>query len=74
MEGERADAMFALTGRFGTLLGEDGRVPPTVRTELRGKLDELRTWRNALGRGALFDFSREDPGFPWFRLGSDCEP
>ena len=37
VEGYRADAMFALTERFDELLREDGRVPHTVRTDLRGR-------------------------------------
>ena len=61
-EGYRAGAMFALTERFDELLREDGRVPHTVRTELRGRLDELRTWRNALCHGAWFGFSGAGAG------------
>ena len=57
VEGYRADAMFALVDRFDELLRKDGRVPHTVRSELRGRLDELRTWRNALCHGAWFGFS-----------------
>ena len=62
VEGSRADAMFALTDRFDELLREDGRVPHTVRTDLRGRLDELRTWRNALCHGAWFGFSGAGAG------------
>ena len=62
VEGYRADAMFALTERFDELLREDGRVPDTVRTDLRGRLDELRTWRNALCHGAWFGFSGAGAG------------
>ena len=62
VEGYRADAMFALTERFDELLREDGRVPHTVRTDLRGRLDELRTWRNALCHGAWFGFSGAGAG------------
>ena len=62
VEGYRADAMFALVDRFDELLRADGRVPHTVRTELRGRLDELRTWRNALCHGAWFGFSADGAG------------
>ena len=62
MERYRADAMFDLTDRFDGLLREDGRVPHTVRTELRGRLDEIRTWRNALCHGAWFGFSGAGAG------------
>ena len=62
MEGYRADAMFDLIDRLDELLREDGRVPHTVRTELRGRLDELRTWRNALCHGAWFGFSGAGAG------------
>ena len=62
VEGYRADAMFALTERFDELLREDGRVPHTVRTDLRGRLDEFRTWRNALCHGAWFGFSGAGAG------------
>ena len=62
VEGYRADAMSALTERFDELLREDGKVPHTVRTELRGRLEELRTWRNALCHGAWFGFSGAGAG------------
>ena len=62
VESYRADSMFDLSGRFDELLREDGRVPHTVRTELRARLDELRTWRNALCHGAWFGFSRDCAG------------
>ena len=62
MESYRADAMFDLIDRFDELLREDGRVPHTVRTELRGRLDEIRTWRNALCHGAWFRFSGAGAG------------
>ena len=63
VEGYRADAMFALVDRFDELLRKDGRVPHSVRTELRGRLNELRTWRNALCHGAWFGFSGDGGGF-----------
>ena len=62
MESYRADAMFDLIDRFDELLRVDGRVPHTVRTELRGRLDEIRTWRNALCHGAWFGFSGAGAG------------
>ena len=62
VESYRADSMFDLTDRFDELLREDGRVPHTVRRELRARLDELRTWRNALCHGAWFGFSRDGAG------------
>ena len=62
VEGYRADAMFALVKRFDELLWKDGRVPHTVRTDLRRRLDELRTWRNALCHGAWFGFSGDAAG------------
>ena len=37
---------------------EEPRIPRTVQTELRGRLDELRTWRIALCLGAWFGFPR----------------
>ena len=63
VEGYRADAMFALVNRFDELLRKDGRVPHTVRTELHGRLDGLRTWRNALCHGAWFGFSGDGAGY-----------
>ena len=62
VEGYRADAMFTLLKRFDELLRKDGRVPHTVRTDLRRRLDELRTWRNALCHGAWFGFSEDGAG------------
>ena len=62
VEGYRADAMFALVKRFDELLREDGRVPHAVRTDLRRRLDELRTWRNALCHGVWFGFSGDGAG------------
>ena len=62
VEGYRADAMFALVKRFDELLRKDGRFPHTVRTELRRRLDELRTWRNALCHGAWSGFSAAGAG------------
>ena len=62
VESYRADAMFDLIDRFDELLRQDGRVPHTVRTELRGRLDEIRTWRNALCHGAWFGFSGAGAG------------
>ena len=62
VEGYRADAMFTLAKRFDELLRKDGRVPHTVRTDLRRRLDELRTWRNALCHGAWFGFSEDGAG------------
>ena len=54
--------MHVLTGRFGKLLKQDGRVPHTVRSDLRRRLDELRPWRNALCHGAWFGFSGDGAG------------
>ena len=62
VEGYRADAMFALVKRLDELLRKDGRVPHAVRTDLRRRLDELRTWRNALCHGAWFGFSGDGAG------------
>ena len=62
VEAFRGDAMYVLTERFGKLLKEDGRVPHTVRTGLRARLDELRHWRNALCHGAWFGFSGDGAG------------
>ena len=63
VDGYRTDAMFALVKRYDELLRKDGRVPHTVRTELYGRLDELRTWRNALCHGAWFGFSGDGAGY-----------
>ena len=61
-EAFRADSLHALAGRFDKLLKKDGRVPHTVRSELREQLDELRHWRNALCHGAWFGFSGDGAG------------
>ena len=52
VEASRTDAMRVLTGRLVKLLKKDGRVPHTVRANLRERLDALRPWRNALCHGA----------------------
>ncbi len=74
VEGYPADSMFALTERFDELLREDGRVPHTIRTELRGRLDELRTWRNALCHGAWFGFSGAGAGVPQLVVSARAPP
>ena len=48
----RTDAVHVLTDRFGKLPKEDSRVPHTLRSDLRQRLDELRRWRSALRQGA----------------------
>lgn len=58
----RTDAMGVVTGRFVKFLKDDGRIPHTVRDELRTQLDELRRWRNALCHGAWHGFSRDGAG------------
>ena len=62
VEAFRADSLHVLAGRFDKLLKKDGRVPHTVRNELRKQLDELRHWRNALCHGAWFGFSGAGAG------------
>lgn len=62
VEAFRADSLHVLAGRFDKLLKKDGRVPHTVRNELRRQLDELRHWRNALCHGAWFGFSGDGAG------------
>ncbi len=62
VEAFRADNLHVLAGRFDKLLKKDGRVPHTVRSELRRQLDELRHWRNALCHGAWFGFSGDGAG------------
>ena len=48
----QTSTMHVLTDQFVKLLGESGRVPHTVRDELRERLVELTNWRNALCHGA----------------------
>ena len=54
--------MRVLTDRLIKLLKKDGRVPHTVRNDLRERLDELRPWRNALCHGAWLGFSGDGAG------------
>ena len=69
------DGMGALTGRLEAILKEDTRIPHCARTELIERLNELRSWRNALchgswsflnkdGSGRLQHYKRLD-GMPW---------
>ncbi len=62
VEAFRADSLHVLAGRFDKLLRKDGRVPHTVRDELRKRLEELRHWRNSLCHGAWFGFSGDGDG------------
>ena len=43
VEAYPTDAMFALVKRFDELLRKDGRVPHTIRADLRRRLGELGT-------------------------------
>ena len=54
--------LFGTPERFGEILKKDGRVPNTVRADLRRRLNELRPWRNALCDGAWFGFSGDGAG------------
>ena len=65
VEGFKTDAMGAATNRFLSLLKKDGRVPESVRDELRAQFDELRRWRNALCHGAWFRVSGDGAGALW---------
>ena len=62
VEASRTDAMRVATDRFVRLLKEGGRVPHTVRDEIRSQLEELRRWRNALCHGAWHGFSGDGAG------------
>jgi len=62
LRASRTDAMGVVAARFVKFLKDDGRIPHTVRDELRAQLDELRRWRNALCHGAWHGFSRDGAG------------
>ena len=62
VEAFRGDVMYVLTEGLGKLLMEGGRIPHTVRTGLRARLDEHMHSRNELRYGAWFGFSGDGAG------------
>ena len=54
--------MAVPTERFGKLLKKNGRVPHSVRSGLRTRLDEPRRWRNPRCHRAWFGFSGDGSG------------
>ena len=61
-ESIRTDSLHVLARRLDRLLGKSKQVPSSVREELRGRLEELRPWRNALCHGAWFGLDAEGSG------------
>ena len=59
MDRAQTDSLYGLTRELERVLGEDPRIPCTLRDDLVERLDELRSWRNAFCHGAWLQVDEE---------------
>ena len=59
LEGSLTDTLASLASKIGEAFENDDRVPPDVGSAVVRRLDELRTWRNALCHGDWVQFEAD---------------